>query len=128
MKTLVILVLSLLASSCATIINGTTQKIPVNSVPSGARVIIGETTVYKTPTVIDLPRKENHTLQFELEGYETETVKVESVTSGAVMGNLLLGGLIGWGVDAASGGQYRLVPESIHVSLRAIANKAPAKD
>src|SRR2546422_4842648 len=88
MKTLVILVLSLLASSCATIINGTTQKIPVNSVPSGARVIIGETTVYKTPTVIDLPRKENHTLQFELEGYETETVKVESVTSGAVMGNL----------------------------------------
>lgn len=37
--------------------------------------------------------------------------------SGAVAGNLLAGGLIGWGVDAASGADSRLTPESVYVIL-----------
>ncbi len=105
-------------SGCATIINGTTQRIPVSSDPSGVTITVENGTKYKTPATVELSRKENHTLQFSLDGYESETVQLESVTSGAVMGNILAGGLIGWGVDAASGGQYRLVPESVHVSLR----------
>lgn len=105
-------------SGCATIINGTTQKVPVSSDPSGVTVTIENGTKYTTPAVIEFSRKENHTIQFSRDGYQPETVQLESVTSGAAMGNLLAGGLIGWGVDAASGGQYRLVPESVHVSLR----------
>jgi hypothetical protein len=108
------------ASGCATIINGTTQKIPVSSSPSGAKVSVNESTAITTPTTLELSRKDPQILQFSLEGYQPETVKLESVTSGVVMGNILLGGLIGWGVDAASGGQYRLVPESVHVALRPV--------
>ena len=114
-------VLLLVGSGCATIIQGTTQKVPVSSVPSGARVTLNESTAYTTPTALELSRKEHHTLQFSLEGYQPEVIKLESVTSGVVMGNILLGGLIGWGVDAASGGQYRLVPETVHITLRPIS-------
>jgi len=115
-----LLVALTLASGCATIIHGTTQKIPVSSSPSGAKVAVNESTAFTTPTTLELPRKDPQILQISLEGYQPETVKLESVTSGVVMGNILLGGLIGWGVDAASGGQYRLVPESVHVALRPV--------
>lgn len=116
------LFLTVLVSGCATIIQGTTQRVPVSSVPSGAKVTVNESTAYTTPTVLELSRKEHHTLQLSMEGYHPEVMKLESVTSAAVMGNILLGGLIGWGVDAASGGQYRLVPESIHVTLRPVTS------
>jgi len=115
-----LLLIIVFGSGCATIIHGTTQNIPVSSVPTGAKVTVDQSTAYTTPTVLDLPRKENHTLQISHEGYHTEVMQLQSVISGAVMGNLLLGGLIGWGVDAASGGQYRLVPESVHITLRPI--------
>jgi len=118
-----LLLISVFGSGCATIIHGTTQNIPVSSVPTGAKVTVDQSTAYTTPTVLDLPRKENHTIQVSLEGYNTEVITLQSVISGAVMGNLLLGGLIGWGVDAASGAQNRLVPESVHITLQPI--KAP---
>lgn len=120
--------LTVLNSGCATIIHGTTQRVPVSSVPSGKRVTVNESTAYTTPTALELSRKEHHTLQFSLEGYHPEVVKLESVTSGAVMGNILLGGLIGWGVDAASGGQYRLVPESLHVTLRPVTSASGTQE
>lgn len=116
-----LLLLTVFGSGCATIIQGTTQKIPVSSVPSGAKVTVDESTGFTTPTVLELSRKEHHTLQFSLEGHHPEFMKLESVTSAAVMGNILAGGLIGWGIDAASGGQYRLVPEAVHITLRPIA-------
>jgi len=114
-------VLLLVGSGCATIIHGTTQKVPVSSVPSGTGVTVDGSTGFTTPTVLELSRSDHHTLQFSLEGYHPEVMRMESVTSGVVMGNILLGGLIGWGVDAASGGQYRLVPETVHITLRPIS-------
>lgn len=33
-------------------------------------------------------------------------------------GNIAAGGLIGWGVDAATGAQYKLVPETVNVELQ----------
>ncbi len=105
---------------CATIINGTTQKIPVSSDPSGANcTVVGDTTRYTTPCQVELARKSDHILKLEKEGYEPATVEIKHVLSGAVAGNILLGGLIGWGVDAASGSQNRLIPETVHVSLKA---------
>ena len=73
-----------------------------------------------------MERKRDHSLVFELEGYQTEQVTITHVISGAVAGNILLGGLIGWGVDAMSGAQYRLVPETVNVELRPLgSNEQP---
>jgi hypothetical protein len=104
-------------TGCATIINGTTQDIPITSSPEGASVQVDEFRG-TTPTTVELSRKRSHLVQLSKPGYLSETVKLERVVSGAVAGNIIAGGLIGWGVDAASGGQYRLVPDSVHVTMR----------
>ena len=41
----------------------------------------------------------------------------------AVAGNIIAGGLVGWGVDAVTGAQYNLKPESINVTLHLDANE-----
>ena len=57
-------------------------------------------------------------VSIEKEGYEMENVAVLNSVGGAVAGNIIAGGLVGWGVDAMSGAQYNLHPETINVRLR----------
>ena len=57
-------------------------------------------------------------ITLEKEGYEAESIAVTKSIGGAVAGNILAGGLIGWGVDAMTGAQYNLHPETISVRLR----------
>ena len=62
---------------------------------------------------------------FSREGYQQQTVTLLHVISGAVCGNILLGGLIGWGVDACTGAQYKLVPENVHLELQKSSGTEP---
>ena len=88
---------------CASIVHGTTQSIPVSSDPSGANLTVaGTATKFTTPCKVELARKTDHLLRFEKDGYDPATVEVKHVLSGAVAGNIIAGGLIGWGVDAAT--------------------------
>ena len=115
-----------LASGCATIIHGTTQDIPINTNPDGciAKTADGQQCI--TPCQLSLKRKNDHVINISKEGYESSSVTVQHVVSGAVAGNILAGGLIGWGVDAASGGQYRLVPELVSIQLKLLEKTHPA--
>ena len=45
---------------------------------------------------------------------------------GAVFGNIIAGGLVGWGVDAMSGAQYNLTPVTVNVKLKPAEAGAPA--
>lgn len=105
-------------SGCSTIINGTTQDVSVSSDPPGARVTADGNAVGVTPVLLELKRKDNHIITVSMDGFHTEQIAVTKVLSGAVAGNILAGGLIGWGVDAASGAQYKLKPDTIAVQLR----------
>ena len=121
MRTLSVLlscIFFMLCGGCATIIHGSSQELAVTSIPPGARFTVDGEGSNVTPATIKLQRKRDHSLVFELEGYQTEQITVTHVISGAVAGNILLGGFIGWGVDAISGAQYRLVPETVNVSMR----------
>lgn len=114
---------------CATCVHGTTQKITVNTEPKGANVtVVGQKTQYTSPCEIELKRKSAHTLRIEKEKYEPMTVEIAHVLSGAVAGNILAGGLIGWGVDAATGSQYRLMPETVNVTLKPVVEELPMVD
>lgn len=119
----VLLSLSLLLanSSCATIINGTTQKVGISSRPSGASVVVDEQPRGKTPVFVDLTRKDTHVVRIEMPGYDSAEIPLTRQTSGWVWGNILFGGLIGLVVDAASGALYRLNPEAVDVQLAATA-------
>lgn len=108
--------------SCATVTRGIHEKLRVESDPSGAEALLstGETGV--TPAVfVKNRRTENFTVTVSKAGYVSQTVKVESRASGtggtAMAGNALIGGLIGIGVDAATGAYDSLYPNPVSVVL-----------
>ena len=110
---------------CATIINGSTQSVPVSSSPLGATLIVDGLSQYTTPCELELKRKRDHMLVFTKPGYHDTTFQLKRTLSGAVAGNLLAGGPIGWGVDAISGGQHKLVPPVVHVTLAPVQASGP---
>jgi hypothetical protein len=114
-----------LSTGCATVINGTTQKVQVASRPSGATVtVLPERTTFVTPGEVELARKKTHTLVFELACFAPATSYLDRRMSQVVHGNLILGGLIGLLVDIDSGGAFKLVPSPVHVTLEPLP--APA--
>jgi hypothetical protein len=117
---------SLLAGGCASIVKGTTQPIPVSSDPTGADVKLDGNRVGQTPMTVEVKRKTDHLLTLEKAGYQSESVAITRNIGGAVFGNILAGGLVGWGVDAVSGAQYNLTPATINVSLKPSAAGAAA--
>jgi len=125
----VLILAAAFSQGCATIMHGSTQNVMVTSSPPGATVVVDGGMRFKSPVEINLSRKENHTVELSLDGYQKELVEVRSVTSGAVFGNIVAGGLVGWAVDSSSGGAYRLVPEVIKIDLRPMSaeSKSPAK-
>jgi len=116
---LLMLVVSLIQSGCASIINGTHQDIPISSEPSSAIILVDGVREGSTPANLRLSRKKSHVVTLELEGYETENTTLVPSVGGAVAGNIIAGGLIGWGVDASTGAQYNLHPDRVSVRLRA---------
>ena len=89
----------------------------ISSDPSGAEVQVDGIVRGRTPVDVEMKRKRNHLVTISKEGFETENIPVVQDLGGAVWGNIVLGGLIGWGVDATSGAQYNLNPPTIFLKL-----------
>lgn len=113
MRALLVSLVMVFSTGCATIMHGTAEDIGLSSTPTNARVMVDNHEVGKTPTVVKLSRKDNHIVRMELDGYQPFEATITRGTSGWVWGNLVFGGLIGLVVDATSGGLYKLTPEQI---------------
>src|SRR5271167_3258448 len=100
-------------SACATIIHGTRQEVGILSSPMGAEVWVDNVKMGETPVVAKLRRKDTHTVKLILPGYQPYETTITRSVSGWVWGNIAIGGLIGLGVDAMSGGMYKLKPEHV---------------
>lgn len=119
--------LAIFGTGCATVLHGTTQTVEITTTPSGATALIlpvGKT--LSTPGKVRLDRRRAHTVRLSLDGYAVETAYLDRVTSGAIYGNLALGGLIGLSIDASNGAAYQLTPKSLHVTLRPLADDSQA--
>lgn len=96
-------------SGCASILDGRSQEVMVNSSPDGASCNLTRNneslgTISPTPGSIYIEKtKYNILMNCTKDGYEPATYVDKSGIDGAVWGNILLGGLIGWGIDSASG-------------------------
>lgn len=112
------LFLSVSLTGCATIINGTSQKIGVSSEPPGATVQVDGKNLHTTPVRLRLERRRDHVLVFTKEGYDSQTINMTHVISEVVAGNTLLGGPLGWVFDIFAGTQYKLIPNPLHVELK----------
>ena len=109
-------------SGCATITQGTRSALMVESNPSGASVLT--TSGYsciETPCVLDVPKKDSFSLTMNKQGCKPKTVNIVSTvgTAGgaALAGNIILGGIVGLGVDAATGASKELVPNPVKADL-----------
>lgn len=117
--TLTLVSLSML-TSCASIINGSHQKMGISSNPSNAKIWVDGAFVGNTPTIVSMARKDNHYVHIELEGFEPFDATFSRSLNGWVFGNILLGFgcFFGVAVDAISGGMYSLTPDQVHAELR----------
>ena len=57
------------AAGCATMANGTTQRIPITSEPSGAQVFVDSRAAGTTPAQVTVSRRGGHEIRIEKAGY-----------------------------------------------------------
>lgn len=108
----------LLLSGCATLVHGPTQIVPVTTKPPGATILVdGKDSQYVSPCDLILERKTGHILKISKEGYQDAIVDIEAVISKIALGNVIVGGIPGLAVDAATGAINHLFPEKVDVTL-----------
>ena len=126
-KLITAIVASISLSACATVTKGSNDTVKMTSVPSEASVVFEDTAQKlqparcQTPCEIEMNRKRSYLATVSKAGYEDYVVVMEpklSASGGTAMaGNLLLGGIIGAGVDAATGASKDLTPNNLEVTL-----------
>ncbi len=118
----VVIGLSILSTGCATITSGTSQTIAVTTDPAGADCqftrdgkLVGR--INPTPGVMPVSKATgNIGVSCTREGYQPTVGSVSSEFQAATFGNILLGGVIGVVVDAASGAMNKY-PEQVSFVL-----------
>jgi hypothetical protein len=99
------------ASGCATIVEGTTQSVSVNTTPvQGAQctLINSQGTWYTTSpgSVVVHKTKTNLDVTCQKEGYQPGHLVAVSHFGATTAGNVIAGGVVGIGVDAMSGADF----------------------
>jgi len=121
--------LAMTLAGCATITRGTTNQVQIQSDPPGALARTSTGFSCTTPCTITVSRKDEFSVVFSKPGYRDETVDVKTQVAGAgaagFAGNILFGGIIGMGADAATGATLEHVPNPVGVTL-VPASRAPA--
>lgn len=117
---------------CATVTRGTTGQVTVDSIPAGAeaRSSIGHSCP-ATPCTWEVSRKSEFVVSFAKPGYADAQVPVSTRVAGAgaagFAGNLLVGGLVGMGVDAATGSTLEHFPNPAVATLQSSRRANPAE-
>jgi PEGA domain-containing protein len=117
-------------SACATVTRGTRQNYVIETDPPGAQIALSTGQTCTSPCTLRLKRKAGFTVTATREGYEPATANVVSRLRGgggaALAGNLLIGGLIGGGIDAATGATNDLRPNPLRIAMVPIGGTVAA--
>lgn len=121
-KLMTVLASVLILSGCSSIVEGTSQQLTVNTTPAGARCdlkrnneVIGS--IGNTPGGVLIKKtKYDITVFCNKEGYQEATYFNKSDVAGATVGNVILGGGIGWAIDSASGADNKYT-EVMNITL-----------
>ena len=122
-KLLICIQLLFFIISCATSQQGTEQVVRFTSIPSGATVKTSHGfSCSITPCKIKLPRNKSFEATISKPGFTTDSVRVNSVPSGAgavgALGSALIGGVLATGYDVYKGGVYELSPNEVRVKMQ----------
>lgn len=123
LRALVVAAIAAQSAACATVTRGTKEAWTVETEPGGAQVAttLGGVACPATPCTFKIPRKSEFTVTITKDGYKTVNTQVTNqIASGGaagLAGNVLVGGIIGIGVDAVSGAALEVKPNPLHVIL-----------
>lgn len=93
---------------CATITCGMSEQVTFTSEPSGASVRTSTGLACSaTPCTFDVSRKQEFIAVFSKEGFEDQSIEVQTELAGngaaGFAGNVIVGGVVGMGADVATG-------------------------
>ncbi len=121
MKNSTIIVIMIVSSiqfiGCSTIFNTTTQEVELNSNPPNAKIYVDGKIFGTTPQVINIKRGVDHSVKFELDGFETYETQITRQMSNWFWINALNGFIPGMSVDLLTGGMYSLFPDEMNAEL-----------
>ena len=121
LKLILAAVASLALAGCATVTRGTTNQIQIISEPDSATARTSLLQQCTTPCTLTVSRKDEFSVVVSKPGYMDQTVEVKTQLAGTgaagFAGNVLLGGVVGMGVDAATGSTLEHVPNPVRVVL-----------
>lgn len=125
--------LALPCFGCASVTRGTTENISISSTPAGATAELSgldNPTSCITPCVVVAKRNADITVTVNKEGYETQVIpltkEIPGTGAAGFAGNILVGGLVGMGVDAVTGAAQDHKPNPVIVTLQPLAPPRPA--
>jgi len=121
MRWTAVVALAVACAGCASVTRGTTDQVQILSEPPGAeaRTSMGQTCV--TPCTLQFGRKDEFTVTASKPGYHTVEMPVTTRLAGGgaagFAGNILIGGVVGMAVDAASGATLEHYPNPVVLDL-----------
>ncbi|MEZ5819978.1 MAG: translation initiation factor 2 [Bradyrhizobium sp.] len=131
MRIVGIVALCAVMGGCASVTRGTTENLSIVSTPPGAEATItglDVPTACVTPCAVVVKRNADVSVSFQKDGYEPQVVQLtkEIPATGAAgfAGNVLIGGLVGMGVDAVTGAATDHKPNPVAVTLQPLAPPA----
>ncbi len=129
MRLMCVLMLAALCGGCATVTRGTENTIGFDSRPSQAEVRTSNGLGCVTPCSLVVKRNEEFIATFSKPGYRSQQVEVKTQLAGAgaagLAGNILIGGVVGIGVDAVTGAANEHTPNPVSVVLEPSSKAAP---
>ena len=133
MKLFTIFAISIfMLSGCASISRGTTETFSIQTLPAGVSARLSNGLACTTPCTLTVKRKGTFTVTLEKAGYETVMTSVVSSRDGAgtagMAGNLIVGGIVGIGVDAATGAMNSHTPNPLVVTMVKMSDEDNANE
>ncbi len=131
LRTILMVSAAVTVAGCGTVVRGTKQGVKFISEPPGASVMVVRAKKVDTrddciaPCELQLSRKRDFDVTFELDGYKPAHGRLASRLGAkggatAVPGNFVLGGGIGFIVDAGTGANMQLKPDPMRARLAPI--------
>jgi hypothetical protein len=111
---------------CSTIIEGTSQRIAVATSPPGGYCSLKRdgqeiATVAQTPAEVTVDRtKDDILINCVASGYAPSSQYLHSGIATGVYGNIIIGGVVGWGVDSATGAD-NAYPSTVNLSMNPLS-------
>jgi len=109
-------------SGCSTIIEGTSQQIAVTTSPSGGYCSLKRNgqdiaTVPQTPAEVTVNKtKDDILITCAVAGYAPASQYLHSGIATGTYGNIIAGGLVGWGVDSMTGADNKY-PATVSLNM-----------